>query len=197
MILIVLAALCLITVPLFGGRLLRLASLQVRALWLAPLAVALQVVIVTIAPGGSPTLHAAIHVMTYVLIGVFLVLNIRLPGVTVIAVGALANGIAIVANSGVMPAARAAQRLAGLVEGGGFHNSNVLSHPHLLWLGDIVPVPGPLPNVLSIGDCIIFTGMLILLHRTCGTTLPFRPRPRLGQPLDRTNTTRTAPQPND
>jgi hypothetical protein len=191
-ILIVLAVLCLVTVPLFGGRLLRLAQLRVRALWLGPLALALQVVIVTIAPGGSPTLHAAIHVLTYVLIGIFLALNIRIPGAPVIALGALANAIAIVANSGVMPAAREAQRLAGLVEGGGFHNSNVLSHPHLLWLGDIVPVPGPLPNVLSVGDCIIFTGMLVLLHRTCGTTLPFRRRRSLPRAVG--DTTRREPQ---
>ena len=38
-----------------------------------------------------------------------------------------------------------------------------------MWLGDLIPVPGPLPNVLSIGDCIIFAGMLVLLHRACHT----------------------------
>jgi hypothetical protein len=38
----------------------------------------------------------------------------------------------------------------------------------LLWLGDIIPLPaGPLANVLSIGDVVIFVGLLFLLHRTC------------------------------
>jgi hypothetical protein len=54
------------------------------------------------------------------------------------------------------------------VQDAGYHNATPLAHPHLLWLGDLIPVPGPLPNVLSIGDCIVFAGMLILLHRTCG-----------------------------
>lgn len=184
MILIVLAGLCLATVPLFHGRIVRLAQLNVRGLWLTPLALALQVLIVTIAPSGSPTLHAVVHVATYVLIAIFLALNIRIPGAPVIAVGTVANMLAIVANGGVMPAAREAQRLAGLAEGGGFHNSGVVAHPHLLWLGDILPVPGPLPNVLSIGDCLIFAGMLVLLHRTCGTTLPFAGRRRLRRPLE-------------
>lgn len=167
MILIVLAALCMITVPLTGGSLSRLADLRLRWLWIAPVALGLQVVIVTIAPGGNMTLHALIHIGTYLLIALFLWLNRNIAGVSVIGLGVLENTTAILANGGVMPASISAQRLAGLAEGGrGFHNSAALLHPHLLWLGDIIPVPGPLPNVLSPGDCLIFAGMLLLLHRT-------------------------------
>jgi hypothetical protein len=165
MILIVLAVGCLLTVPLSGRSLAGLAELRLRALWMAPLALALQVVIVTLAPGGDATLHAAVHIGTYGLIAAFLWANRRIAGAPVIGAGALANTVAILANGGVMPAAHAAQRLAGLTEGAGFHNSAVVGHPHLLWLGDIIPVPGPLPNTLSIGDVIIFAGMLVLLHR--------------------------------
>jgi hypothetical protein len=57
-----------------------------------------------------------------------------------------------------MPASRTAQHLAGLTEAGGFQNSAAVAHPSLLWLGDIIPVPGPSPNVMSVGDCIIFFG---------------------------------------
>jgi hypothetical protein len=85
----------------------------------------------------------------------------------VIAVGAFLNALAITVNSGVMPTAVAAERAAGLATGSGFHNSAVVAHPHLLWLGDIIPVPWPLPKVLSVGDCIIYVGLLVLLHRTC------------------------------
>jgi hypothetical protein len=166
MILIVLAVLCMVTVPLSGGSLSRLAGLELRCLWLAPVALGLQVVIVTIAPNGNVTLHALVHIGTYLMIGLFLWVNRNIPGVPVIGLGTLSNATAIVANGGVMPASIRAQRLAGLTEGGGFHNSAALLHPHLLWLGDIIPVPGPLPNVLSIGDCFIFGGLLLLLHRT-------------------------------
>ena len=166
MILIVLAALCMITVPLTGGSLSHLANLRLRWIWTAPLALGLQVLIVTIAPGGNMTLHALVHIGTYLLIGVFLWMNRTIPGAAVIGLGTLSNVTAIVANGGVMPASVTAQRLAGLAQGAGFHNSAILHHPHLLWLGDIIPVPGPLPNVLSVGDCFIFIGMLVLLHRT-------------------------------
>ncbi len=168
MILFGLAALCLISVPLTGGKLSRLAKLQLRWLWTAPLALFLQVVITVIVPDGHRTLHSAVHVLTYALLCAFLWANMKIPGVRVIATGAALNLIAIMANKGVMPASRTAEHIAGEVQSAGYHNATPLTHPHLLWLGDLIPVPGPLPNVLSIGDCIIFAGMLMLLHRTCG-----------------------------
>lgn len=166
MILIALAALCIISVPLSGGRLVQLADLRLRGLAAPIIALGLQVTLVTILPGGNQQLHADVHIATYALIGMFLFANRHIAGMTMIAAGAAANALAITLNGGVMPASRSAQHMAGLVERGHvFHNSAALAHPHLLWLGDILPVPGPLPNVLSIGDCAIFLGMLVLLHR--------------------------------
>jgi Family of unknown function (DUF5317) len=165
-ILIVLAAVCVLSVPLTGGRLRRLARVEIRGVWLPLLALALQVLITTIAPGGNPTIYAAIHILTYGLLALFLWSNRHLPGTAVIAVGALMNGFVITINGGVMPAAARAQRLAGMSLGPGFHNSAQLAHPHLLWLGDVIPVPGPLPNVLSIGDLIVFVGLVVVLQRT-------------------------------
>ena len=173
MILIVLTALAIASVPAAGGRLGRLASVELRSTWLAPLALASQLVIVTIAPGGSRAVHEVAHVGTYVLLGAFLWANRRLPGAALIAAGALSNATAIVANGGVMPQSPLADRLAGLSEGGGFHNAGVLAHPALRWLGDVIPVPGPphLANVLSVGDVLIFVGAAILLHRLCESRL--------------------------
>lgn len=167
MILIIIAALCLLTVPLTGGDLRRLGKLRVRWIWLGPAAVFVQTVLVTIAPGGSHTVHAAAHIGTYVLIATFLWVNRRIAGAPIIALGAFFNALAITVNGGEMPAATLALRIAGLKLGHGFHNSVAMPHPHLLWLGDIIPVPWPLPNVLSVGDIIIYIGMLVLLHRAC------------------------------
>lgn len=166
MILVVLAALCLLSVPLTGGDLRRLGRLRLRWIWLGPVAVLVQTILVTVAPGGSHAIHAAIHIGTYVLIAAFLWANRHLPGALIISAGAALNGVTIVVNGGVMPAAVTAERLAGLSLGRGFNNSAVVAHPHLLWFGDIIPVPWPLPNVLSIGDIIIYAGMLVLLHRS-------------------------------
>lgn len=168
MILVVLAAICIASVPLTGGRLVKIGELHIRGIAAPIIALALQVLVVTIFPSGNHQLHAGVHIATYLMIGLFLFANRRIAGVPVIAAGTTANLLAIAANDGVMPASRTAQRLAGLVEGNhGFHNAAVLVHPHLFWLGDLIPVPGPLPNALSIGDGLIFVGMLVLLHRSC------------------------------
>lgn len=179
MILIVLALLCVVSVPLAGGRLSRLGALRLRGLWLAPVALAVQVLIVTIAPGGSTALHSAVHAGTYVMLAAFLAGNLRLPGAPVIAAGAASNALAIAVNRGVMPAASLAQRLAGLKLDPGFQNSAAVAHPHLLWIGDVIPVPGPLPNVMSVGDLLIFAGMLVLLHSVCRRETLSRGRIRL------------------
>jgi Family of unknown function (DUF5317) len=167
MILIALAGLCLLSVPPAGGELRRLADLRLHATWLPVTALAAQVVITVIAPSGSPALHRAIHLATYAVLGAFLWLNRRLPGVRVIAAGALSNGLAIAVNGGVMPASSWAERMAGLHVRAGFDNSAHVAHPLLPWLGDIIPWPGPLANVLSIGDCVIYAGVVVLLHRVC------------------------------
>lgn len=169
MLLIALAALCLVTVPLTGGRLGRLARIQIRHAWLAPAALALQVLIVSVAPSGHPRLHHVLHIATYVMGGWFLWANRRIRGALLVGAGALANGIAISVNGGVMPAAAAAERMAGLHAGTGFQNSAAVAHAHLAWLGDIIPVPalGPLSNVLSVGDLLIYAGLLVVLHTAC------------------------------
>lgn len=168
MILIALAGLCLLSVPLTGKRLGRLADLTLRGTWIPLAALALQVVLICIAPGGDAGLHRALHIATYVLVGLFLWANRRLPGAPVVALGTSLNALAIVANGGEMPASAAAQRIAGIHLGPGFHNSVALAHPRLPWLGDVIPWPGPLPNVLSVGDCLVYLGVLVLLHRVCG-----------------------------
>jgi len=176
-ILIALAGLCLLTVPLAGGDVRRLADLRLRATGLPVAALAAQVVITVIAPSGSPVLHRAVHLATYAVLGAFLWCNRGLPGMRIVAAGALSNALAIAVNRGVMPASAWAERVAGLHLRAGFDNSAHLAHPLLPWLGDIIPWPGPLPNVLSVGDCAIYLGVLVLLHRVCAR------RPAVAAPL--------------
>jgi hypothetical protein len=168
MILIALVGLCMLSVPLTGGNLGRLASLRLAGLWTPMLALALQVALTTIAPAGHPVLHRIAHIGTYVAILLFLWFNRRLAGVKLIGVGAFLNAVAITLNGGVMPATETAERLVGMHLRPGFDNSAPIAHAHLPWLGDVIPWPGPLPNVLSVGDLVIFAGTLVLLHRTCG-----------------------------
>src|SRR6202035_2601087 len=119
MILIVFALLCLASVPLTGGRLGRLASIRVRGTWVPVVALAIQVLITTVIRGGHEELHKAVHIATYVLIGVFLWSNRRLPGVKVIGLGAFLNALVITVNGGQMAASRTGERLCGLHLRGG------------------------------------------------------------------------------
>jgi Family of unknown function (DUF5317) len=172
MILIAFALLCLLSVPLTGGHLSRLGSIHVRGTWVPVAALAVQVIITVIIRDGSQELHKAVHIATYALIGVFLWCNRRQPGVGIIGLGAFLNALVITINGGQMAASRTAEHLAGLHVEAGFENSAPLAHPHLLWFGDVIPWPGPLPNVLSIGDLLIYAGTLILLHRVCRRPAP-------------------------
>jgi hypothetical protein len=172
MLLVVTAIALVISVPLAGGRLTRLADIRVRAVWAVLLAAAIQIGI-TQMPGGSHSLHVALHIFSYVLDAYFLFANRRLAGVPIVALGAALNVAAITSNGGVMPASSAALRISGIAERAGFDNSAHVAHAHLAFLGDIIPVPGPWPigNVLSIGDLIIFVGALIVLHHACASRL--------------------------
>lgn len=181
--LLVIAALALLaTVPVAGGRLTRLADLRLRAVWAVLLAAAIQVAITQIS-GGSHALHSGLHVLSYVLDAYFVFANRRLKGVPVVALGAALNVLAITTNGGVMPASASALRIAGIAERAGFDNSAAVAHPHLAFLGDVIPVPGPWPigNVLSIGDLIIFVGAFIVLHHACNSRLMGRRRRRAAE----------------
>ena len=143
MLLVVLAVACLVSVPLRGGRLRRLGEIRLRAQWAALGALAAQVLVLGVFTGGAAWWHAVAHVATYALAAYFVWANRAIPGVVVIAIGGALNLLAIAANHGVMPTSPWAERAAGLEPTGAFANSTVLAHPHLLWLGDVLPVPAP------------------------------------------------------
>lgn len=173
MILVIAALLCLVSVPLAGGQLAALAELRIRATWTIMLGLGLQVLVVTVLPGGSPGVHAAAHLASYVLAAAFVWANRRVPGMLLVALGGAMNLAAISANGGVMPAWPPALRIAGLHAGDGYENSAAVADPRLQVLGDVIPVPGvwPIANVLSVGDLVLFAGTLVLLHRVCRSRL--------------------------
>jgi hypothetical protein len=162
------------TVPLLGGRLAALGDLNLRWFPAVVLAFAAQILIVNVFPGGDRSLHEALHIATYVVLGVVLVRNLRVPGLPLIAAGGLSNAVAIAANHGVMPARPSALRTAGMVANPStYTNSAAVDHPRLWFLGDIAGVPSwvPAANVFSIGDVLMVIGAWVLIHRTCGSRL--------------------------
>ncbi|MGZ6793226.1 MAG: DUF5317 domain-containing protein, partial [Mycobacteriales bacterium] len=169
------ALLLVATVPLTGGRLHRLGELRLRSLWLLPVALGLQVLVIDVVPGASTDWLVPVHLGTYVLGGVVVWRNRHVPGLAVLALGGLLNGVTIAVNGGTLPASASALRTAGLApKTGDFTNSGVLPSPHLAFLGDVFAVPSwvPLANVFSIGDVLVLVGAGWLLHRVCRVPRP-------------------------
>jgi len=122
-------------------------------------ALALQIVAIEVElPSG---LAPVVHVLTYVAAFVFLWINRSVMGAVVVGVGALANGVTIALNGGVLPASRGAVEAAGIDRDIAFANTAVLEHPVLPWLGDVFAWPAPLPlaNTFSVGDVLIVGGV--------------------------------------
>lgn len=160
----------LLSVVPFGGRLRRLATLDLRFLWVIWAAIVLQTVIFEVVGSTVPdAVSQTVHLSTYALAFAFLWFNRHIPGMPIVATGAACNGAAIVANGGVMPASPAAWARAGHPPIAEFENSNVVDGARLGWLGDVFAVPAgwPLANVFSIGDVVIVAGATYLAHRCC------------------------------
>jgi Family of unknown function (DUF5317) len=157
----------LVSVPLTGGSLARLAALRFAATPAIVAAIAIQVLVISVIPGGAPALHDALHLVSYGLAGWFVLANRRTRGVVLLALGGALNLLAIAANGGVMPASRAALHTAGLpLDTGAYANSAVRAHARLPWLGDVFATPSHLffSNVFSVGDVVLALGAFVLLH---------------------------------
>jgi Family of unknown function (DUF5317) len=168
-------ALCLVSVVLAGGRLGALADVRFRHSWAALAGLGVQIAIISVVPAGSPGLHAAVHVASYLLLGWFVFANRALPGLWLVALGGALNLTVIAANGGVMPATRGALEAAGRAEASDhFINSTTVANAHLQLLGDVFAVPASWPvvhNVFSVGDICLVVGAAMLLHGVCGSRL--------------------------
>jgi hypothetical protein len=183
MIIVAATILVLCTVPLFGGKLARVARVRVIRPWTIALAMAVQILIVNVADTSFDHTYAeALHLGSYALAGLFVWWNRKLTGVAVVIAGGMMNLAAIAANGGVMPASATALDAAGkVVNPEEFTNSSAMDDPKLLFLGDVFAWPQPLPlaNVFSVGDVVLVVGAGMFLHTTSGSRLS-RKNPRHG-----------------
>jgi uncharacterized protein DUF5317 len=150
-----------------GGSLTRLADLPLRAPWLFLSAVALQVVAFPVGVLPWRTHEAVASVLWVASYGLLLaaaILNRRLTGVPIVALGMLLNLAAILANRGTMPVRVEAMHDAGRVAVTQA-NSTALADPALPWLVDRWAAPDwiPLANVFSIGDVLIAFGAVVIV----------------------------------
>jgi hypothetical protein len=149
-----------------GGSLRHLSEVHFRWWGLAFLAAGLQFVPTPSSP-DSRWVGAALLIASYAALIAFIALNIRLPGLWVIALGFALN-MAVIGLNGGMPVSDAALRVAyssgyaeqrrELVEG--HQTKHHLERPDdvLVPLADVIPVGGPVHQVLSVGDLVWLAG---------------------------------------
>jgi hypothetical protein len=158
---------------LLGGHPRHLARLHLRWPGLIFLALVMQVAIFTSWLPVPRSLLPFLYVLSNAVALTWLVRNIRVQGIPCVAIGAVSNLAAILANGGRMPVdggllsrARGAAAEAAIASGQSPSNSVLVdSHTRLLWLTDrfLLAPPFPFPTVFSVGDLLIGVGVAWLI----------------------------------
>jgi len=155
-----------------GGRFGSLTKLSFRAGWLAPLAFALQAIIIYFPLPETQGMWAPRTLLllgTYGLLILVVILNRGLPGFWVLGVGLALNLLVMLANGGFMPVTPEALEGAGLSHlalgqqpGARVLNAKDILLPRestRLWaLSDIFVIPPPLGTAFSPGDLFLALG---------------------------------------
>lgn len=179
-----------------GGSLRRFTQLRLRWWLLAPLGFALQALPLPDGPHGEDlVIRMIVFGVSYALVLAFAVRNWRITAMPLIAVGLLLNGLVVTANGG-MPVSRSALVASGQDDVLRTLEENESPKHHLLRpgedvltpLGDVIPVPPPVGDVVSIGDVFVYVGLVwmviaIMRGQTRGLDRaqePYRGRHRRG-----------------
>jgi hypothetical protein len=151
---------------MLGGRPAGLSTLQFRWGWAILAGLAIQIVLFSDAvTGWIGGFGVPIYVLSTGLVLAAVLANRRIPGMLVVALGALSNMAAILANGGYMPASLEALSALGKAPKTVYSNSSVVPDPVLAPLTDIFALPPWLPwaNIFSIGDVLIGVGVVVII----------------------------------
>lgn len=110
------------------------------------------------------------HLLGLALVFLFIIVNYKKRGMTLIGFGLLLNMLAIMFNGKMPVSLKALERVGNLrtlqiIEGGKSLSHGIFQNPKIFFLGDIIPLTKPyiMPKVISLGDIIISIGIIITL----------------------------------
>lgn len=143
-----------------GGRLQNVSNLQLRWPGLALVGLALQFV-----TGPGDTVPLACLYLSFVLLIVFTVVNIRVFGFPLILAGVLCNLLVIGVNGGMPVSAHALEasdqgQFLGDLENNPYPKHHLATDDDLFrFLGDVIPLPTPIAQAISLGDILTYGGV--------------------------------------
>lgn len=158
---------------LFGGRFRRFEQLRLRWWALAVSGFAIQFVPLPEGSGGTDLLvRTAVLSASYVLLLLFAFANVRLPGMPLVLIGLAANFVVIAANGG-MPVSEDALRDSGQAEviaelrNDGADKHHLMNEDDVLtFLADVIGIPKPVGQAVSVGDLFQYGGLIWLVVST-------------------------------
>ena len=150
---------------LAGGNLRPFQSLQVHWWGAALVGLALQGIPITSEVGEE--FEPALLLGSYALLLAFAVVNRRLPALWLVIAG-LAMNLLVIGVNGGMPVSAGALEVAGgrperLVGAGTLKHHLMGPDDRLTPLGDVIGIPPPIGAVISIGDVILYVGVVALV----------------------------------
>jgi hypothetical protein len=178
-------ALVLVAVALgfaLGGRLHGFEDLRIHRWGLAIAGLGLQLVPgVEVAGIPAAVVGPVMLALSYGLLVVFLLSNRWIPGARVMSIGLVLNLAVVMVNGGMPVRAEAIERAGGdpyVLSQAEAAKHHLMTEDDMLWqLGDIVPVPAPVGDVLSIGDVLLYGGMIFSIVQIMRGRRRENPRP--------------------
>jgi Family of unknown function (DUF5317) len=150
----------------FGGRFANLEKLRLHWWGLALIGLGIQFVpLPEGAAGLDLVLRTSVLAMSYLLLLTFAVANLRVTGIALLVAG-LAMNFTVIAINGGMPVSAAALRDSGQedvlttlrVERADKHHLKT-EEDKLTFLADVIAVPQPIGQAVSLGDVFIYAGL--------------------------------------
>jgi hypothetical protein len=177
---------------LFGGRLDRLEALRPR--WWGLVILGLGIQFIPLPNGVSGTdlvIRTAVLALSYSLLLTFALVNVRMPGMFLVVIGLACNMTVIVVNGGMPASAQALidsgqeDVVAYVREQGADKHHLLTDDDRLTFLADVIAIPQPIGQAVSVGDILVYAGLTWLVVATMrGWTPSARPagsRPRRGK----------------
>lgn len=168
--------LSVLTGLLRGGKLSRLFYLEFKSIWLFLVAMGIQLALVVFGATGNVLVLEYIqelYIISYVLLLIGLFINIKYRSVILVVLGSVMNLFCFMMNSRKMPVSIGGLKLAGydnlvnLVKSGNIALYTPLTEKtKYAQLSQLITIqkPFPFPQILSIGDIVIYIGIFIFVQ---------------------------------